>query len=142
MLEALLLLPEASAIISFVLLFHGGPSIYFWVDEAGACHCIHQGEGGEQGDGLMPLLYALGQHAALESIGSQLIEGERLCVFLDGLYIVCDPSRVVTLFNIAIDVLWNSARIHVHQSKKKVWNRSGDIPRDVENLGVDVWKGD
>ena len=31
----------------------------------GVTHEIHQGEGGEQGDPLMPLLFALGLHKSL-----------------------------------------------------------------------------
>ena len=34
----------------------------------GITQYISQGEGGEQGDPLMPLLFALGQHRALEAI--------------------------------------------------------------------------
>ena len=50
---------------------------------------IPQGEGGEQGDPLMPLLFSLGQHSALDAE-----EGERLFAFLDDLYVLCDPGRV------------------------------------------------
>ena len=37
-------------------------------DEMGEVHDILQGEGGEQGDPLMPALFALGQQEALEAI--------------------------------------------------------------------------
>ena len=36
-----------------------------------------RGEGGEQGDALMPLFFALGQHSALEAIQEELHEGEQ-----------------------------------------------------------------
>ena len=42
---------------------------------------IHQGEGGEQGDALMPLLFALGQHSALDAIQENLEDGEHLFAF-------------------------------------------------------------
>ena len=42
----------------------------------------------EQGDALMPLLYSLGQHGALQSVASHLLPGERLFAFLD-VYVVC-----------------------------------------------------
>ena len=48
----------------FVLQFYGQPSSYIWEDEMGEVHDIVQGEGGEQGDPLMPALFALGQHEA------------------------------------------------------------------------------
>ena len=42
----------------------GGP---LWTDEDGQTHAIHQGEGGEQGDALMPALFCLGLHDALQA---------------------------------------------------------------------------
>ena len=45
--------------------FNGSLSRYLWDDDEGA---VHQGEGGEQGDPLMPLLFSLGQHAALNAV--------------------------------------------------------------------------
>ena len=41
-------------------------------------HVIHQGEGGEQGDALMPMLYSLGQHAVLQAVQGDLFPGEHL----------------------------------------------------------------
>ena len=41
---------------------------FVWEDELGEVHTIRQGEGGEQGDPLMPLLLCLGQHRALVSV--------------------------------------------------------------------------
>ena len=62
--------------IPFVRMFYGAPSVYLWEDDHGVVHNIHQAEGGEQGDALMPLLFSLGQHAALVAVQSQLIPGE------------------------------------------------------------------
>ena len=59
--------------------FCGSPSNYIWVDDAGVVHDIAQGEGGEQGDPMMPLLFSLGQHAALIAVQSQLAAHERVC---------------------------------------------------------------
>ena len=53
------------SILPFVRQFYGAPSTYLWQDDAGGVHEIHQGEGGEQGDALMPALFCLGQHNAL-----------------------------------------------------------------------------
>ena len=52
--------------------------LYVFYDEGGVGHDVWQGEGGEQGDPLMPGLYALGQHSALLSIHAQLLPTERL----------------------------------------------------------------
>ena len=54
-------------ILPFVRCFYGSPSTYLSEDEMGITQNISQGEGGEQGDPLMPMLFALGQHRALEA---------------------------------------------------------------------------
>ena len=53
--------------IPFVSLFYGSPSVSLWEDDMGDTHEIVRGEGGEQGDPLMPLLFSL----AAQCIGSQ-----------------------------------------------------------------------
>ena len=65
MMEALHTNPELASLLPFVRLFNGKDSKYVWYDDDGLSHEICQGEGSEQGDPLMPALYALGQHAAL-----------------------------------------------------------------------------
>ena len=54
--------------LPFSSMFHGTPSRYLWEDDADTTHTIVQGEGGEQGDAMMPLLFAIGQHPALEAV--------------------------------------------------------------------------
>ena len=65
MLEELEKVLGGREVLPFVLMFYGSPSSYLWEDEGGETHSIAQGEGGEQGDPLMPLLFASGQHPAL-----------------------------------------------------------------------------
>ena len=48
--------------------FAGKPQQILWEDDEGVVHNIEQGEGGKQGDPMMPLLFALGQLAALTTI--------------------------------------------------------------------------
>ena len=43
--------------------------------------CDPPGEGGEQGDALMPMLYALGQHGALLSLQDFLLPDEHLFAY-------------------------------------------------------------
>ena len=59
--------------LPFFSQFYSELSQYFWTDDCGDTHVIHQGEGGEQGDALMPMLYALGQHGALLSLQDFLL---------------------------------------------------------------------
>ncbi|OLP88256.1 hypothetical protein AK812_SmicGene30452 [Symbiodinium microadriaticum] len=45
--------------LPFVRLCYGAPSTFVWTDDEGVSHLVSQGEGGEQGDPLMPALFAL-----------------------------------------------------------------------------------
>ena len=84
MLEALYSKPALAPLLPFVRTFYGKDSTYAWYDDEGAPHEILQGEGGEegeQGDPLMPALYALGQHAALTHKWTlYCTKGDALCV--------------------------------------------------------------
>ena len=55
---------------------------YSWLDDKGEEHFAEQSKGGEQADPLMPPLFPLGTHPALERAQAQLQEGERVFVFL------------------------------------------------------------
>ena len=57
--------PELRVLLPLVRALYGTESRFVWRDDEGLEHIITQGEGGEQGDPLMPALYALAQHAAL-----------------------------------------------------------------------------
>ena len=57
-------------LVPFMRLFNGSPSTFLWEDDEGTVHHVRQGEGGEQGDPLMPLLFGLGLHRALVSVKS------------------------------------------------------------------------
>ena len=72
MLQALAELAGISKALPFGRLWYGQASSYLWEDDAGRSLTIRQAEGGEQGDALMPLLYALGQHKTLEAIRARL----------------------------------------------------------------------
>ena len=47
----------APALLPFVRLFYGQPSVYCWWDDSGTCRDICQAEGCEQGDALAPALF-------------------------------------------------------------------------------------
>ena len=73
--------------LPFVLMSYGGPSEYLWFDDSGEAFLAPQGEGGEQGDPLMPALFSLGQHNALEAVKREFLPTEKLCAFLDDIYV-------------------------------------------------------
>ena len=107
---------------------------YIWEDEDGEVHTIHQSEGGEQGDALMPLLFSVGQHAALEATQRKLRRDERLFAFLDYIYLVSKPERVGEAHSVLERELWVHAKIRVHSGKTHVWNRSGRRPLACDEL--------
>ena len=80
-------------------------------------HTITQAEGGEQGDPLMPALFSLGAHPALQALQAQLQEDERLFAFLDDVYVVCSPDRVNAIFGVLQNVLFIHSAIRVHHGK-------------------------
>ena len=86
MLLGLLQMEGGDQIFPFMRCFFGNPSTHLWEDEMGITQCISQGEGGEQGDPLMPLLFALGQHGAFEAIHENMRPGEHVMAFLDNIY--------------------------------------------------------
>ena len=80
--------------LPFVRLSYAQPSRYAWLDDAGQERFVEQGEGGEQGDPLMPLLFSLGIHGALQRVQAQLHEGEHLSAYLDDVNAVAEPHRI------------------------------------------------
>ena len=55
MLDGLSTVEGGDSVLPFVLQFYSEPSQYLWSDDCGVTHVVHQGEGGEQGDALMPM---------------------------------------------------------------------------------------
>ena len=113
-------------------------------------HHIPQGEGGEHGDPLMPMLFASGQHSSLIAVSDRLHHGERLCAFLDDLCVASNPERTVDCHQILGEELWHHAKIRLHHGKTAVWNRGGEVPPDIGALeraaritdpSARVWRG-
>ena len=92
------------------------------------------GEGGEQGDPLMPMLFALGQHQALRSVQSQLPQDECLLAFHDNIYVVSQPEQTVEIHDILTEDLWDYSCIQIHAGKTQIWNRGGHIPTNHDTL--------
>ena len=113
------------SIEGFVLQFYGNPSSFLWEDDEGTTQEIRQGEGGEQGDPVMPMLYALGQHPALCAIQSKLHGGEHLLAFLDDVHAVSSPECTCDIHGVCDDDLWAHSRVQIHAGKTHIWNRAG-----------------
>ena len=95
--------------------------------------------GSEQGDPLMPLLFSLAIHNALEEVRGQMQEEELLFAFLDDIYIVSSPVRTRAIYDLLQDHLHRMAGIQLHEGKTRVWNRAGVCPPNVADLGDEVW---
>ena len=93
MLDGLRQVGGGPASLPFVRMFYDTPSEYLWEDSGGVVHSIPQGEGGEHGDPMMPLLFSLGHHA-LEVVNRSLREDEKVMAFLDDIYFCSEPNRV------------------------------------------------
>ena len=149
MLDGLRSVAGGDSALPFVLQFYGNRSSYLWEDDPGETHEIMQSEGGEQGDPLMPMLYALGQHQALRSVQSQLLQDERLLAFHDDIYVVSQPERTVEIRDILREDLWDYSRIQIHAGKTRIWNRGRHIPTNhdtllraqVEDPEAQIWFG-
>ena len=149
MVEGFSRVPGGSAVLPFVHLFYAQPSVYFWEDDCGRVHTIHQGEGGEQGDPLMPLLFSLGQHPALEAVQRQCPD-HTVMAFLDDIYLVSKPQEVREGYFSVERELWRHAKIRVHEGKTHIWNLAGIKPEicnvlqraaEAAKPGARVWRG-
>ena len=114
--------------LPLVRFFYGALSGCLWDDESGTTHSIPQGEGGEQGDAMMPLLFCLGQHEALRATQEQLRDGEHPLACLEDIYIVTRPDKVGPAHAILQENLHVHACIRIHCGKTKVWNKAGIRP--------------
>ena len=76
--------------LPFARHFHGRPSQYLR-DDATGTHMVRQGEGGEQGDPLMPLLYSVFQHRALEAISRELVASLKIARVLRLQNVITEP---------------------------------------------------
>ena len=126
MLKGLLTMEGGDCVLPFVRLFYGNPSTFLWGNDFGGVHSVLQGEGGEQGDPLMPMLFSLGQLAALMAVAARLRDGERLFAFLDDLCII-------TSHNILLE---ENVVSHKNQGKTRIWNRGGIMFDGCNILGA------
>ena len=139
MLEGLAALPNASSLLPFVAMFYGHTSEYYWTNDEYEVWSIEQGDGGEQGDPLMPALFALGQHSALVSADNKLqaltfesanlIEEEYfkplLFAFLDDLYVVTVREMARQAFDVVTGEVERIAGIRTNLGKLQLYSKEG-----------------
>ena len=146
MLQKLSSLPTAHRLLPFILMSYGSSSTYLWTNDDGVTHRIPQGEGGEQGDALMPALFCLGLHDALHRANEQLLQGEILVAYLDDLYLLTSKQRARTACDVVTREIREHAGIEPNLGKTECWSSGGgEAPERIEELnppnGPSVWRG-
>ena len=131
MLQGLANVEGGGRAVPFVSQFYASFSTYIWEDEFGETFEILQGEGGEQGDPLMPALFSVGQHPAFVEVQNSLKLGERMFAFLDDIYVVCPSSRVAPIFKTLTAALWTHVRIQVHFGKNTILEQERRVLRTM-----------
>ena len=61
--------------------------------------------------------------------------------YLDDIYVICNPERARDIFEMTRIALREDVGINVHLGKCKCWNRAGEEPPHMAELGTDVWVG-
>ena len=141
MLGALARTPSAHKLLPFVLLSYGAQSRYLWTDEAGQVHEVLQGEGGEQGDALMPALFSLGMADALKQAQDSLLADELVVAYLDDVYIITAPERALAAYRTVTETIATVCGVQPNLGKTVVWNQAGTVPHEIQGLGEGVWRG-
>ena len=83
----------------FVKKWYGIKSHFKWTDDEGVVEDIFQADGGEQGDALMPSLFRLALHPALQRIRARLPPGAEVIAYLDDIYIFSQPQDAVHIYD-------------------------------------------
>ena len=117
MLTKLASLPTACQALPFVRMFYAQPPTYWWTDADGTTHEIVQAEGGEQGDALMPPLYALGQHEGLVTAQRLLPEGDTLVAYLDDIYLLTQRQHARVAFDIVTGCIAEHCGVSANMGK-------------------------
>ena len=102
-------------------------------------HLIHQAEGGEQGDPLMPLLFCLAVHDALANVQLQLREGETFSLS----WTTCTLSRPQTALAQYTTRWPNSCGLSQASDCTVARHECGielsECLPDMDDLGKEVW---
>ena len=89
---------------------------------------MRQGEGGEQGDLLMPTHYALREHDGLERAKQQLHKDDFVVAFLDDLYVKTTRDRAKAAFDAVTEAVEDHAGVKTNLGKLRAWSRAGGPP--------------
>ena len=68
----------------------------------------------------MPLLFALGFHRALSAVQARLSDNEKVFAYLDDIYVICAPERVLEVHRILEAEIFTHTQIRLHHGKTQV----------------------
>jgi len=144
--EQLMARPSLRDLVPFVRMWYSTQSRFVWVYEAGTTHHILQGDGGEQGDALMPALFSIALHPALLRMQARMPANVSIIAYLDDIYIICDPEDAEDCLRIAGECLRDICHIDINAGKLAAWSkRVAECPAGLEGNdanGEPIWKGD
>ena len=109
MFEQLMAHGSLHELVPFVRQWYAVPSKFKWQDNRGVIHTITQGDGGEQGDALMPALFCLALDPALRQLRARLPASAEVIAYLDDIYIICAPADTAAIFDDVRDTLRNAS---------------------------------
>ena len=140
MFEQLMANGSLHGLLPFVRLWYGVPSQFKWTNDEGKVYTIPQGDGGEQGDALMPALFCLALHSALEQIKADLPAGAEVIAYLDDIYVVCDPADVANVYDVIRATLRRTCHIDVNIGKLAAWSKNTNpCPPGLRARGATAW---
>ena len=87
----------------------------------------------------MPLLFSIGIQGALEEVATSLAPEEHLCAFLDDIYLLCPPERVVPLYKL-LSKLARVAGIRLHPREDQGVEQGRQSARGCAGLGPEPWQ--
>ena len=64
---------------------------------------------------------------------------EYVFAYLDDVYIIAPPERIVQIYDILKREFWEKPGIALHEGKTRVWNKAGFRPDGIQNLGENAW---
>ena len=55
------------------------------------------------------------------------------------MYVLCQPERARGAYDTIATALREEINVNLQEAKTRVWNKAGEQPVDIEELGADVW---
>ena len=120
-------------VLPFATLIYGQQSQHFWENDSGEVHIVFQGEGSEQEDAMMPLLFSLSSMPPSKMCPA-VWSLANTCSLSCDIYVVSKLGRVGRIHDLLAAALWRHSGIQIHHGKTQVWNRARIRPDVCDSL--------